>query len=267
MWPALVAALALIAAVVAAGLLIRLGKGRPAGPIQLHEVTAQTGVDFVHTDGSSGHRYIVETVTAGLALFDYDGDGLVDIYFLNGAVLRGARAEVPPVNRLYRNLGGWRLADVTDQAGVGDPGYGLGVAVADYDNDGDLDLFVNNFGPNVLYRNNGDGTFTDVTDEAGVAGGHKVGAGAAFLDADGDGRLDLYVANYVDFTYENHVVHLEQGYPQYAGPREYSGVPDIFYRNNGDGTFVDQSLECGVARHAGTGMGMVCADYDNDGDT
>jgi hypothetical protein len=239
----------------------------PASPIQLRDVTPQTGIAFVHTDGHSGRRYIMETVTAGLALFDYDGDGYIDVYFLNGAPLPGAEADVPPRNALYRNLGDWRFVDVTEAAGVGDTGFGLGAAAADYDNDGDQDLFVNNYGPNVLYRNNGDGTFADVTEQAGVSGGHKVGAGACFLDVDADGDLDLYVANYVKFTYDTHTVQHTSGYPQYAGPREYPFEPDFLYRNNGDGTFTDVSLDSGVGRHAGSGMGMVSADYDNDGDT
>ncbi len=239
----------------------------PSAPIQLRDVSAQTGISFVHTDGGSGERYIVETVTAGLALFDYDGDGLTDVYFLNGAPLRGTASTEIPRNALYRNEGDWKFTDATERAGVGDPGFGLGVAAADYDNDGDADLFLNNYGPNVLYRNNGDGTFTDVTDEAGVSGGHQVGAGACFLDYDADGHLDLYVANYVDFTYENHCVQVVDGFPVYAGPRDFRPVADQLYRNNGDGTFTDKSAETGIGDHAGTGMGMVCADHDNDGDT
>ncbi|MFH1920464.1 MAG: CRTAC1 family protein [Planctomycetota bacterium] len=240
----------------------------PRCSIQLRDVTKETRIAFIHTDGSSGRRYIPETVTAGLALFDYDGDGLVDLYFLNGAPLKGANTDGPPPrNALYRNEGGWRFVDVTDEAGVGDPGFGLGVAAADYDNDGDQDLFVNNYGPNVLYRNNGDGTFADVTDRAGVGGGHKLGAGACFLDMDADGDLDLYVANYVTFTYDTHFVPRPDGFPQYVSPRGYPFEPDILYRNNGDGTFTDASSESGVGQHAGSGMGMVCTDYDRDGDT
>ena len=236
-------------------------------PIHLRDVTRQTGISFRHTDGSSGRRYIVETVTAGLALFDYNGDGRIDVYFLNGAPLAGTKVERPPCNALYRNEGGWKFTDVTDEAGLGDTGFGLGVAVADYDNDGDPDVYVNNFGPNVLYRNNGDGTFTDVTERAGVGCGNKMGAGVCFLDADQDGDLDLYCANYVRFTYENHVSTVVDGFPQYTGPKDYDPEPDTFYRNNGDGTFTDASVESGIAAHAGTGMGTVCADYDNDGDT
>jgi len=230
-------------------------------------VTKQTGISFVHTDGSSGRRYIVETVSAGLALFDYDGDGDVDIYFLNGAPLRGTKVDVAPRNALYRNDGNWKFTDVTKQARVGDTGYGLGVAIGDYDNDGDPDIYLNNYGPNVMYRNNGNGTFTDVTKEAGVANGHQVGAGACFLDMDKDGDLDLYVANYVDFTYENHQIYRFNGFPAYVGPMNYPSTPDTLYRNNGDGTFTDVSVESGVAAHKRAGMGMVCADYDHDGDT
>ncbi|MHC4324015.1 MAG: FG-GAP repeat domain-containing protein, partial [Planctomycetota bacterium] len=230
-------------------------------------MTKQTGISFVHTDGSSGKRYIVETVSAGLALFDYDGDGDIDIYFLNGAPLRGTSAKVPAKNALYRNDGDWKFTDVTDTAGAGDHGYGLGVAIGDYDNDGDPDIYLNNYGPNVLYRNNSDGTFTDVTEKAGVSNGRQVGAGACFLDIDKDSDLDLYVANYVDFTYENHQIVRFNGYPAYVGPMNYHPTPDTLYRNNGDGTFTDISEESGIAAHKGTGMGMVCADYDNDGDT
>jgi len=236
-------------------------------PITLTDVTRQTGIRFVHTDGTTGKRYIMETVTAGVAVFDYDGDGDPDIYFLNGAPLDGPKGGDPPRNRLYRNAGNFKFTDVTERAGVGDTGYGLGVCVGDYDNDGDLDLYVSNYGPNVLYRNNGDGTFTDVTKQAGVAVGDHVGAGANFLDADGDGLLDLFVAAYVKFEPKLHVVHTLAGHPTYSGPRDYPPSPNLLFRNNGDGTFTDVSKESGIAAHAGKGMGTVCLDYDGDGDT
>ena len=239
-----------------------------AFPIRLEDVTGETGISFVHTDGGCGRRYIVETVTAGLALFDYDGDEDVDIYFLNGSRLRGSDMDGPPPrNSLYRNEGNWRFTDVTEEAGVGDTGFGLGVAVGDYDNDGAPDIYLNNYGPNVLYRNNGDGTFTDVTTASGVDNGHKVGAGACFLDMDADGDLDLYVANYLKFSYEMHVPRTTRGFPAYPQPSSYIAEPDTVYRNNSDGTFSDVSSESGVNGHAGTGMGMVCADFDDDGDT
>jgi hypothetical protein len=236
-------------------------------PILLHDVTKETGITFVHTDGGSGLHYIMETVSAGLALFDYDGDGYIDIYFLNGAPLKGTKTDVAPKNALYRNEGNWKFTDVTEKAGVGDEGYGLGVAVGDYDNDGDPDIYLNNYGPNVLYRNNGDGTFTDVTKQAGVDNGFRVGAGTCFLDMDKDGDLDLYVSVYLDFSYEKHVTLTTKGFPVYANPRFYPPMPDFLYRNNGDGTFTDVSKSSGIGEHAGWGMGIVCGDYDNDGDT
>ena len=238
-----------------------------ACPIRFQEVTDQTGIDFEHTDGSSGRHYIVETVTSGLATFDYDGDGLIDIYFPNGAPLPGATVGRRPHHHLYKNLGNWRFQDVTEAAGVACTGYGLGAAVADYNHDGWPDLYVSNFGPKVLYRNNGNGTFTDVTREAGVADGEKLGAGVAFLDIDGDGWLDLFVANYVKFSFQTHVPMSHGPYPEYAGPKVYPTDLNALFRNNGDGTFTDVSVPSGIARHPGKGMGIVCADYDNDGDT
>ncbi len=237
------------------------------GPVTLRDVTRETGITFIHTDGGSGKYYAVEPFSAGLALFDYDNDGNIDIYFLNGAPLRGTKVDVVPKNALYRNEGNWKFADVTDKAGVGDTGYGLGVAVGDYDNDGDSDIYLNNYGPNVLYRNNGNGTFTDVAEKAGVDCGFKMGAGTCFLDMDKDGDLDLYVSNYLDFSYEKHSVNTISGFAVYVGPGFYASVPDVVYRNNGDGTFTDVSKLCGVAGQCGTAMGMICSDYDNDGDT
>ena len=236
-------------------------------PIVLRDVTTETGVAFRHTDGSSGRRYICENMTAGLALFDFDGDGRIDLYFPDGAPLPGSEADEPPKNRLYRNDGAWKFTDVTDQAGVGDTGYGLGAAAADYDNDGDQDLYLSNFGPNVLYQNRGDGTFSNVTAEAGVRNGKRFGAGVCFLDVEKDGDLDLYAANYIVFSCDMHVPHTIMGVPSYRAPQDYTPDADTLYRNNGDGTFDDVSVESGVAAHAGTGMGMVSADYDNDGDT
>lgn len=240
----------------------------PSSDIRLTDVTTDSGIAFRHNDGgSAGQKYLVEAVSAGLALFDYDGDGRIDIYFVNGSPLPPAPHNPAVTNALYRNEGEMHFRDVTHEAGVGDAGFGLGVAVGDYDNDGDSDLYVNNFGPNVLYRNNGDGTFDNVTEGAGVACGEKVGAGASFLDADGDGDLELYVVNYVDFHFDEHVHRTIDGFPCYPGPLDFGPAADVLYRNNGDGTFADVSEPAGISRVAGTGMGMVSADYDNDGDT
>src|SRR5262245_18901525 len=239
-----------------------------AGPIQLHDVTRETGITFVHTDGSSGNRYIVETVASGLALFDYDNDGKIDIYFLNGAPLRGTKTESVPRNSLWHNEGNWKFTDATERSGLGDPGYGLGVAVADYDNDGFEDVYISNFGPNKLYRNRGDGTFVDVTEKAGVAdGAGKIGAGVACFDMDNDGDLDLFVAHYVNFAYETHRTVRFNGHPAYGGPLDYQPPAPTLFRNNGDGTFTDVSIESGIATHRGAGMGVICFDADGDGDT
>lgn len=256
----------------AMGLLILIGpvaaaEGEVVGDIRLIDVTGESGIAFRHTDGGQGHYYIMESVVAGLALFDYDQDGLIDIYFLNGAPLGGDSVSPLPRNALYRNRGDGSFIDVTDQAGVGDTGFGLGVTVADFNNNGLPDLYLNNYGPNVLYHNNGDGTFTRVTCRAGVGAGHKVGAGAAFLDIDGDGLLDLYVANYVEFSYEMHIERTIGRHRFHPGPRDFPPMPDLLYRNQGDGTFRDISDESGIAAVAGTGMGMICFDYDGDGHT
>jgi hypothetical protein len=237
------------------------------GSIVLRDVSKETGIAFTHTDGGCGKRYVMETVSAGLALFDYDNDGDIDIYFLNGAPLKEAEVDVLPKNALYRNEGNWKFTDVTEKAGVGDSRYGLGVAVGDYDNDGNSDIYLNNYGPNVLYRNNGDSTFTDVTEKAGVECGFQMGAGTCFLDMDKDGDLDLYVSNYLKFSYEKHSTNTIKGVPVYVGPGFYLPAPDSMYRNNGNGTFTDASEVLGGGEHREPGMGMVCSDYDNDGDT
>ncbi len=263
-WIAVISA-TLAAGALAAAWLIARGAA-PGGPIVLRDVTSRTGIDFRHSDGGSGRRYIVETVASGVATFDYDRDGLIDIYFINGRPLRGSPPDPAATNRLYRNLGGFRFEDVTEQAGMAGAGYGLGVTVGDYNNDGWPDVYVSNFGPKALFRNNGDGTFTEVTAQAGVADGDKVGAGAAFLDIDNDGDLDLYAANYVDFRYETYAPTILDGVHIYPGPLNFNPVADTLFRNDGDGAFTDVSREAGIAAEIGTGMGLVCFDYDDDGD-
>ncbi len=237
-------------------------------PIRFADATSAAGIDFVHTDGSSGRRYLVEPLSAGMASFDYDGDGRIDLYFPNGAPLPGADpAAVPPRHALYRNLGDGTFRDVSLAAGIDCRAYGLGVVAADVDDDGDPDIVLTTFGPKILYRNSGDGTFIDATAAAGIADGEKVGAGAALLDADGDGDLDLYCANYVRFTLDTHRARTLKGFPVYAGPRDYPPWSDTFFRNDGDGTFVDVSESAGISAVAGPGMGVVCLDHDDDGDT
>ena len=244
-----------------------IGQVANPGSIQLTDVTSQSGVGFVHSSGSDGRGFIVEAMTGGIALFDYDQDGLIDIFFTNGCPLKGSENKTPMRHALYRNLGGWKFDDVTLASGLDFRGYGLGVVVADYDNDNDQDLFITTFGRNVLYRNNGDKTFTDVTHKAGVAGKSPVGAGACFLDVDRDGYLDLFVANYVDFNYENHVPVLVRGQHVIAGPQYYNKLPNSLFRNRGDGSFEDVSVVSGIAGVSGPGMGVVAADFDDDGDS
>ncbi|MFO1498559.1 MAG: CRTAC1 family protein [Verrucomicrobiota bacterium] len=252
-------------------LLVLSGTAWPAGDnaasILLRDVTGKTGINFVHTDGSSGRRYIVESVASGLALFDYNNDGRTDLLFLNGRPLPGCAPGSSARHALYRNEGQWRFTDVTVEAGLDGGGYGLGVCVGDYNNDGYADIYLSQFGPKTLYRNNGDGTFTDVTAAAGVADGDQVGAGACFLDIDGDGDLDLFVANYCAFTVEKHQTRFVNGHPAYVGPMMYGPLRATLFRNNGNGTFTDISRESGIGAHVGTGMGVVAADYDGDGDT
>jgi len=244
------------------------GPAHDDSPLHFADATAMSGMEFIHTDGSSGRRFLVEPLSAGVASFDYDDDGLIDLYFPNGAPLPGATAgDGPPRHALYRNLGGWSFRDVSLAAGIDCRAYGLGVVAGDVDDDGDPDLLLTTFGPKLLYRNNGDGTFIDCGAAAGVTDGDKVGAGAALLDADADGDLDLYAANYVRFTLDNHRPRSVKGFPAYAGPRDYPPWPDTFFRNEGDGTFTDSSVSSGIAAVAGPGMGVVCLDHDDDGDT
>ncbi len=259
----------LVCATVILGLAPLPPRAEAQGTIRLRNVTRETGITFQHSDGSGGRRYIVETVASGLATFDYDGDGLIDIYFLTGTPLQGTKAGVMPTNRLYRNLGGFKFLDVTDKAGVGEAGYGLAVCIGDYNSDGHPDIYLSNYGPNVMFRNNGDGTFSDVTRRTGTtaASKRKVGAGVSFLDADGDGELDLFVANYVDFWYDNHVLSMRKGVRIYPGPERFPPLAPMLFHNNGNGTFTDVSKESGVGARRGPGMGIVCADYNNDGET
>ena len=202
----------------------------------------------------------------GAAFFDYDNDGFLDLYIVDSGNVPGITRARPHGNVLYRNNGDCTFTDVTELAGVGDTGYGMGVAVADYDNDGDGDLYVTNFGPNALYRNNGDGTFTEVAQAAGV-GDERWGVSCAFLDFDRDGVLDLYVVNYVEYDLSMKLcTHPKTGLVEYCHPRTFKAEADVFYQNNGDGTFTDVTKPVGVYNPAeGRGMGIAVGDVDNNG--
>lgn len=234
--------------------------------LRMEDVSAECGIEFQHFSGRTGKHFIIETVTSGLATFDYDGDGWLDVYLLNGAPLRGEGFQgPPPTNRLFRNVGGFRFEDVTERSLAGDTGFALGVAAGDYDNDGDEDLLISNFGPSVLLENLGDGTFRRL--ELAHPEKPRVGAGVAMLDIEGDGDLDFYVSNYVDFSFDRDVSREIFGVPAAPGPKDYQPDTDSLYRNNGDGTFSDVSVSSGIAAVAGPGMGLVAFDFDGDQDT
>ncbi len=234
-------------------------------PVQFREVAAEWGVDFVHRHGGTGEFYMIETMGAGVAALDYDGDGDDDLLFVQSGKLPVDGAGGPGA-ALYRNDGAAGFVDVTAAAGLRLAVYGMGATAGDYDGDGDVDLYVTAYGPNRLFRNNGDGTFTDVTDAAGV-GDPSWGASASFADVDGDGALDLYVTNYVDFSFENNPICglQNRGLRSYCHPDVYDGLPDRFFRNRGDGTFDDATLEAGFGSASGKGLGVIFGDVDLDG--
>jgi hypothetical protein len=222
--------------------------------------------------GEHKNRYLLETTGCGVAFYDYDNDGWLDIFLVNGWRLEGFPAGQEPTSHLFKNNRDGTFTDVTGKAGLVHSGWGQGVCIGDYDNDGFEDLFVAYFGKNVLYHNNGDGTFTDVSEKAGVAGnGKRWNSGCAFVDYDRDGRLDLFVANYIDLDLATAPVP-ESGPCNYkgmlvaCGPPGLNGGKNILYHNNGDGTFTDVSQAAGILNANGTyGLGVLTADFDNDG--
>jgi len=237
----------------------------PAKP-WFEEIARQGNLSFTHTSGHTSRFYIPEMETGGVGLLDYDNDGLLDVFCVNGGSLDPTVTNRPG-NKLYRNLGGWRFEDVTDRAGVGGLGeYGMGCACADYDGDGLVDIYVTNLGTNILYRNSGDGTFKDVTREAGV-GNVSWGTSAAFFDYDGDGRLDLVVANYIHWSKDREVDCFSRGgIPDYCSPMNYKApAMDTLYHNRGDGTFENVTISAGLDKAYGNGLGVVCADFNHDG--
>jgi hypothetical protein len=229
-------------------------------------------IDFVLKNSVSPQRYSIETMTGGVAVFDYNNDGLLDIFFTNGAEIPSLEKSNPSFyNRLFRNNGDGTFTDVTQKAGLAGVGYSMGVAAGDYDNDGFVDLYVTGFNRNQLFHNNGDGTFTDRTEKAGVSGLLKRGkpwsVAAGWIDYNNDGLLDLFVVNYLDYSLSTAHSCKTGNIVDYCSPNEYRGTPNILYRNNGDGTFTDVSQKSHISQYLGKGMGVAFADYDGDGFT
>ncbi len=228
------------------------------------DITEQVNLSFVHEAAVDSTYYMPESIGSGGGFLDYDDDGDLDIYLLNGAWRSPSGSGVSqPKNRLFRQDADGSFTDVTESSGLGDVGYGMGLAVGDIDNDGDVDVYVTNAGPDALYRNERNGTFREITDSAGVDN-PAWGASAAFFDFDLDGFLDLYVTNYVAND-PAHTCMDEAGRAEYCGPMAFPGVPDVLYRNRGDGTFEDVSVASGIATGRARGLGVVTADFDRDG--
>ena len=264
----LLTALCLIATAMLSG---RAAQNSPAARNVAHSfrftlATADTGLQFQHVNGASPDKYMVETMGSGGLFFDYDRDGWIDVFLVDGGSLADRTAANAARHRLYRNRGNGTFEDTTAAAGITQTAYGLGACAADVDNDGWLDLYVTAFGPNVLYRNNGDGRFTDVTKAAG-AGSTLWSTSCAFGDIDHDGDVDLYVANYVEFSAQNNKFcgDVARKIRAYCDPHVYPGVSGVLYRNNGTGAFTDITVEAGVQRTDGKSLGVIFLDHDADG--
>ena len=226
--------------------------------------SAVSGISWVHNAGKSANKYLPESTGPGCAFLDYDNDGWMDIYLVNSGKCDFFTPKQPLRNALYRNNRDGTFSDVTEKAGVGGGGFGMGVAAGDYDGDGFPDLFVTQYGKSILYHNNGDGTFTDVTEKAGV-GVSGWASSAVWFDYDNDGRLDLFVGQFVDFDKANGCGVAADGKRHYCIPRIFRPAPSWLFHNNGDGTFTDVSKESGIASHLGKAWGVVATDVNNDG--
>ena len=246
----------------------------PTPEIRFEDIAAKAGLEFRHVSGEPAEKvFILETTGSGAAIFDFDNDGLYDIFLVNSTRWRLSKEETPPTNRLFRNLGHLKFEDVTKKAGLARTGWGQGVCAGDYDNDGFDDLFVTYYGHDVLYHNQGDGTFRDVTAAAGLPeGGTRWGAGCAFLDYDRDGKLDLAVANYLRFDPEKapkpgeNNFCMYKGLPVVCGPRGLPGGTNLLYHNRGNGKFADVSEASGFAEPSGHyGFSVLTGDFDDDG--
>jgi Flp pilus assembly protein TadD, contains TPR repeats len=236
-------------------------------PVRFRNVASEAGITFVLENHPTPRKHLIETMAGGVAAFDYNNDGLTDLYFTNGASIPSLEKDDPKYfNRLYRNEGGLKFTDVTAEAGVAGSGYSMGAAAADYDNDGDVDLFVAGVNRNLLFRNRGDGTFEEVSEKANIRS-HGWAVAGGWVDYDNDGWLDLFIVNYVKWSpaFDLFCGDEQKNFRVYCHPKHFEGLPNTLYRNRGDGTFEDVSERSGISRHVGKGMGVAIADYDQDG--
>ena len=237
-----------------------------SGQVRFVDVAEDAGLHFSHINGMAGELWLLEIMGSGVGVLDFDGDGRLDVWLVQGGPIANRDGELP-CDRLYRNVGDpgeLRFLDVTGASGICSDGYGMGIATGDIDNDGDLDAFVANYGPNRLFENLGDGRFQDVTDAAGIAG-DEWSVSASFADTDGDGLVDLYVGNYVDFSPERAKRCTDDlAQPSYCSPEVYRPAGDRFYRNLGDGEFADFTGAAGIAAARGAALGVIARDFNGD---
>jgi enediyne biosynthesis protein E4 len=236
--------------------------------VRFVDIARSAGITFTHDNAATPEKFLIETMGSGCGWIDYDQNGLLDFYLVNSAATRDYKPSHPLRSALYRNNGDGTFTDVTERAGVGAEGlFGMGIAVGDYDNDGFPDLFVLGYGRCILYHNNGDGTFTDVTTEAGIGNSGRWASSAAWFDYDNDGRLDVVIANYVDWSPERNFYCGDHGpgLRSYCHPDDFNPEPPTLFHNNGNGTFADVSKSSGLGLKSGNGLGVVTFDYDNDG--
>ena len=241
--------------------------GSPAAnsAVTFRDLTQQSGVRFVHNNGAFGKKFLPETLGPGVAFIDYDNDGWPDVFLVNGMDWPG-HAQKHTTPKLYHNNHDGTFTDVTHKAGLDVEMYGMGVAIGDYDNDGFDDLFITALGQSRLFHNNGNGTFTDVTQKAGLSGPRELSTSAAWVDYDKDGRLDLVVGNYVQWTQETDLYCTLDGKSKsYCTPESYKGTAPRLWHNRGDGTFEDVTKKAGLAEPTSKTMGIAVLDYDNDG--
>ena len=252
---------------------LALGMFAAQSPSIYVDATGEAGLTFRNRNSATEHKYLIETMTGGVGLIDYDGDGFLDVYFVNGAKLSSPQRDGTVLdkespgywNRLFRNNGDGTFADVTEAAGVRGSGYSMGVAVADFDNDGHADLLVTQYGDVLLYRNNGDSTFSDVTARAGLREARGWFTSAGFFDYDGDGQLDLFLCRYLDWNFEKNILCGPEGARAYCHPDNFEPVTNLLFRGNSDGTFTDVSEQSGIASVKGKALGLAFADFNNDG--